>query len=358
MKESNQQDITNQLLQLVAPGTAFREGVENVLRAKTGALIVVGYSPEVMEVVDGGFSINCDFSPNYLYELAKMDGAIILSEDLRRILFANTQLIPDSSIPSSETGIRHRTAERVAKQTGKLVVSISQRRNVITLYQGQLRYSLKEMGVILTKANQAIQTLEKYKAVLSQSLTNLSASEFEELVTLQEVAGVIQRVEMVLRIKTEIKRYVNELGTEGRLISMQMEELVGGVEEDAWFLLKDYARDNSDDRIREIRTGLKKMSSEELLDVHHIVRLLGFPYTNTIADEAVLPRGYRLLHKIPRLPIIIIHNLVDRFKYLPEVVSASIEQLDEVDGIGEVRARAIKEGLKRIQEQVLIDRQI
>jgi len=358
MKESNQQDITNQLLQLVAPGTAFREGVENVLRAKTGALIVVGYSPEVMEVVDGGFSINCDFSPNYLYELAKMDGAIILSEDLRRILFANTQLIPDSSIPSSETGIRHRTAERVAKQTGKLVVSISQRRNVITLYQGQLRYSLKEMGVILTKANQAIQTLEKYKAVLSQSLTNLSASEFEELVTLQEVAGVIQRVEMVLRIKTEIKRYVNELGTEGRLISMQMEELVGGVEEDAWFLLKDYARDNSDDRIRDIRTGLKKMSSEELLDVHHIVRLLGFPYTNTIADEAVLPRGYRLLHKIPRLPIIIIHNLVDRFKCLPEVVSASIEQLDEVDGIGEVRARAIKEGLKRIQEQVLIDRQI
>ncbi|WP_020620107.1 DNA integrity scanning diadenylate cyclase DisA [Paenibacillus daejeonensis] len=358
MKETNQQDITNQLLQLVAPGTAFREGVENVLRAKTGALIVVGYSPEVMEVVDGGFSINCDFSPNYLYELAKMDGAIILSEDLRRILFANTQLIPDSSIPSIETGIRHRTAERVAKQTGKLVVSISQRRNVITLYQGQLRYSLKEMGVILTKANQAIQTLEKYKAVLSQGLTNLSAAEFEELVTLQEVAAVIQRVEMVLRIKTEIKRYVNELGTEGRLISMQMDELVGGVEEDAWFLLKDYARDNGDERIREIRAGLKKMSSEELLDIHHIVRLLGFPYTNTIADEAILPRGYRLLHKIPRLPIIIIHNLVERFKHLPDVVNASIEQLDEVDGIGEVRARAIKEGLKRIQEQVLIDRQI
>lgn len=358
MKDTNQQDITNQLLQLVAPGTAFREGVENVLRAKTGALIVVGYSPEVMEVVDGGFSINCDFSPNYLYELAKMDGAIILSEDLRRILFANTQLIPDSSIPSIETGIRHRTAERVAKQTGKLVVSISQRRNVITLYQGSLRYSLKEMGVILTKANQAIQTLEKYKAVLSQGLTNLSASEFEELVTLQEVAAVIQRVEMVLRIKTEIKRYVNELGTEGRLISMQMEELVGGVEEDAWFLLKDYARENSDERIREIRAGLKKMTSEELLDIHHIVRLLGFPYTNTIADEAILPRGYRLLHKIPRLPIIIIHNLVDRFKHLPDVVNASIEQLDEVDGIGEVRARAIREGLKRIQEQVLIDRQI
>lgn len=170
MKES-QLDIMNDLLRMVAPGTPFRDGLENVLRAKTGALIVVGYSPEVMEVVDGGFSINCDFSPSYLYELAKMDGAIILSEDIKRILYANTQLIPDSSIPSTETGIRHRTAERVAKQTGKLVVSISQRRNVITLYQGSLRYALKEIGVILTKANQAIQTLEKYKVVLVQGMT-------------------------------------------------------------------------------------------------------------------------------------------------------------------------------------------
>ncbi|TYP67725.1 DNA integrity scanning diadenylate cyclase DisA [Paenibacillus methanolicus] len=356
MKEPSQQEIMNQLLQMVAPGTAFRDGLENVLRAKTGALIVVGYSPEVMEVVDGGFSINCDFSPNYLYELAKMDGAIILSEDRKRILYANTQLIPDSSISSSETGIRHRTAERVAKQTGKLVVSISQRRNVITLYQGQLRYSLKEMGVILTKANQAIQTLEKYKVVLSQSFTNLSASEFEELVTLQEVAHVIKRVEMVIRVKMEIKRYVNELGTEGRLISMQMEELVGGVEEELWFLLKDYAKEDSEDRIRDIRNSIRKLTSEDLLDVPPIIKLLG--YAGTGAEDMVAPRGYRLLSKIPRLPSVIMNNLVEHFDHLPHVLMATIEELDAVDGIGEVRARAIKEGLKRIQEQMFIDRQI
>ncbi len=358
MKEPSQQEVMNQLLQLVAPGTPFRDGLENVLRAKTGALLVVGYSPEVMEVVDGGFSINCDFSPNYLYELAKMDGAIILSEDMRRILYANTQLIPNSSIPSIETGIRHRTAERVAKQTGKLVVSISQRRNIITLYQGHLRYSLKDIGVILTKANQAIQTLEKYKAVLKQSLTNLSALEFEELVTLQEVAHVIQRMEMVLRIKMEIKRYVNELGTEGRLISMQMEELVVGVEEDAWYLLKDYAKDNSDEKIREIRAALKKLSSEELLDSPPILRLIGYSHLNNVNEEAVSPRGYRLLNKIPRLPIMIMNNLVERFGRLPHILMATIEELDDVEGIGEVRARAIKEGLKRIQEQMFIDRQI
>lgn len=357
-EEVAHKDQMGKLLQLVAPGTSFREGLDNVLRAKTGGLIVVGYSPEVMEIVDGGFSINCDFSPNYLYELAKMDGAIILSEDLKRILYANTQLIPDPSIPSTETGIRHRTAERVAKQTGKLVVSISQRRNVITLYQGNLRYALKDIGVILTKANQAIQTLEKYKSVLDQGLTNLAASEFEEMVTLEEVANVLQRLEMVLRVKNEIRQYINELGTEGRLISMQLEELVARIDEEEWWLIKDYCREDNDEKVREIRREFRKLSNDELLDSHQIIRILGYPHAGNIIDEPISPRGYRLLHKIPRLPSVIISNLVERFSYLPQIVMASIEELDEVDGIGEVRARAIKEGLKRIQEQVFIDRHI
>jgi diadenylate cyclase len=357
-KEENKKDVMSELLQLVAPGTLFRDGLENVLRAKTGGLIVVGYSPEVMEVVDGGFSINCDFSPNYLYELAKMDGAIILSEDLKKILYANTQLIPDPTIPSIETGIRHRTAERVAKQTGKLVVSISQRRNVITLYQGNLRYSLKDIGVILTKANQAIQTLEKYRAVLDQSLTNLGASEFEELVTLHDVAGVMQRIEMVLRIRSEIKRYINELGTEGRLIAMQLDELVGTTEQEATQLIRDYVRELSEEKVKEVKAALQRLSSEELLDPHSMVRLLGYPSTNSILEEPVSPRGFRVLGKIPRLPSVIISNLVEKFGYLPHMMMATIEELDEVDGIGEVRARTIKEGLKRIQEQLFIDRHI
>jgi diadenylate cyclase len=214
------------------------------------------------------------------------------------------------------------------------------------------------MGVILTKANQAIQTLEKYKVVLSQSLTNLSALEFEELVTLQEVAHVVQRVEMVLRVKMEIKRYVTELGTEGRLIAMQMDELVNGVDEDAWYLLKDYAKDNSDDKIREIRVALKKLSAEDLLDAPPIIRLLGYTHTAAMVEEAVSPRGFRLLNKIPRLPLIIMNNLIERFARLPHILMATIDELDEVDGIGEVRARAIKDGLKRIQEQMFIDRQI
>jgi len=357
-KEEAKKDVMTLLLQLVAPGTPFREGLENVLRSKTGGLLVVGYSDEVKSIVDGGFMINCDFSPAYIYELAKMDGAIILSEDTKRILFANTQLIPDPSIPSSETGIRHRTAERVAKQTGKLVVSISQRRNIITLYQGNLRYSLKDIGVILTKANQAIQTLERYKAELDQMTTNLGASEFEELVTLHEVANVMQRIEMVLRIKSEIKRYITELGVEGRLISMQLEELVGNTGNELRLLIKDYIREPNEERIKEVYNAATRMAGDELLDPHLLIRLLGYPNTSTAAEELIAPRGFRMLSKIPRLPALIVHNLVEKFGNLPDIMAATIEELDDVDGIGEVRARTIKEGLKRIQDQVFIDRHI
>jgi diadenylate cyclase len=287
-----------------------------------------------------------------------MDGAIILSEDLKRILYANTQLIPDSAISSSETGIRHRTAERVAKQTGKLVVSISQRRNIITLYLGSLRYTLKEIGVILTKANQAIQTLERYKVVLTQALTNLTASEFEELVTLAEVVGVIRRVEMVLRIKTEIQRYVSELGNEGRLISMQMEELVGNTEREVLLLLKDYTAQPGDEKAKEILASLRRSTDDELLDTAHIVRLLGYSASLSVSDEMLVPRGYRVLSKIPRLPNVIVHNLTEHFGKLADVMRAELEELDEVDGIGGARARTIKEGLRRLQDQVFIERQV
>ncbi|WCK54664.1 DNA integrity scanning diadenylate cyclase DisA [Aneurinibacillus sp. Ricciae_BoGa-3] len=356
--ESKREQFIQEVLRLVAPGTPLRAGLENVLGAKTGALIVVGNSPMMQQITDGGFSINCELTPAHLYELAKMDGAIILSEDLKKIHYANTQLIPDSSIPSTETGIRHRTAERVARQTGQLVISISQRRSVITLYRGPYRYSLKDIGVILTKANQAIQTLEKYKSVLDQAMTNLGALEFEELVTLHEVALVVQRIEMVLRIKSEIIKYINELGTEGRLISMQMEELVATVEDDAYLLIKDYCKSGESTDPDDVLSAMHKLSGDELLESLNVLKILGYNGNASLYDEPVFPRGYRILNKIPRLPVSIVTNLIEEFSSLPQVMMATIEELDEVEGIGEVRARAIKEGLKRIQEQVFIDRHI
>ncbi|MDQ0485058.1 DNA integrity scanning diadenylate cyclase DisA [Guptibacillus hwajinpoensis] len=353
MEIDKQQEVINEILKIVAPGTQLRHGIDNILRAKTGGLIVVGYDGKVQDLVDGGFSIECRFTPAYLYELAKMDGAIILNKEASRILYANTQLIPETSISSTETGIRHRTAERVAKQTGNLVISISQRRNVITLYQGSIRYSLKEIGVILTKANQAMQTLEKYKSVLDQGITDLGALEFEELVTLQEVAQVIHRIEMVLRIKKEILNYINELGTEGRLISMQMEELVSNLEDEAKWLIGDYVKE-VDETPADVMKRLKKLTSDDLLEENSIMRILGY----TDQNVNVTPRGYRILHKIPRLPSNIIENLVERFDTLNAISKASIEELDQVDGIGAIRAKKIKEGLKRIQEQLFVDRHI
>jgi diadenylate cyclase len=358
MLESNKREpMYSEVLRFVAPGTMLREGLENVLRAKTGGLIVVGYGPEMKNIVDGGFSINCDFTPAHLYELAKMDGAIIVSEDAKRILYANAQLFPPATIPSSETGTRHRTAQRTAIQTGHLVIAISQRRNVITLYKGHFRYVLNDIGVILAKANQAVSTLEKYKSVLDQSLTNLGALEFEELVTLHEVTSVLQRIEMVLRIRSEISKYIYELGTEGRLVNMQLEELVSNIEEEAQMLIRDYCRD-PDVSPEHVLKEMKKLSADEILEMSSFLRILGYAGSANMLEESVSPRGYRILHKIPRLPIAIISNLAEHFHNLPRIMMATIEELDEVDGIGEVRARAIKDGLKRIQEQVFIDRHI
>ncbi len=342
-------------LKMVAPGTPLREGLESILRAKMGALIVIGDSLEILNIVEGGFHIDTEFTPANLYELAKMDGAIILSYDAKRILYANTQLVPDPMIPSVETGIRHRTAERVARQTGALVIAISQRRSVITLYKGTLRYSLQDVGVILSKANQAIQTLEKYKGVFDKALVNLTALEFEDLVTLYDVAKVIQRGEMVMRIVRELETYIGELGTEGRLVTMQVEELVANVEEELLLVIQDYYA-GEDRTPLEVKQMLSNWTSEELLDLTNVSRALGYGAAAGALDLTVSPRGYRLLQKIPRLPFPIIENLIKRFGNFQNIVRASIEELDDVEGIGEVRARAIKNGLRRLQEQVMLDR--
>lgn len=351
----NDQQIS-EILKLVAPGTPIREGIDNVLRAKTGGLIVLGYNDQVKHLVDGGFSINCTFTPAHLYELAKMDGAIILNEGGNKILFANAQLIPNPSTPSSETGMRHRTAERVARQTGALVIAISQRRNVITLYKGSLQYVLKDIGVILAKANQALETLEKYKSVLDDAINNLTALEFEEQVTHVEVIQSLHRIEMVLRIKNEILSYIGELGVEGRLIRLQMNELLADVEQEAILLIKDYTFDPAQDPYK-IIAKMQELFNNVLFDDQTLLRLMGYPVYTSFEDP-VQPRGYRMLHKIPRLPIIIIENLIEQFHHLKGVFNASVEELDEVEGIGEIRAKKIKEGLKRLKEQYFLNRKI
>ncbi len=252
--------------------------------------------------------------------------------------------------------MRHRTAERVAKQTGCLIIAISERRNVITLYQGNRRYTLKDIGFILTKANQAIQTLEKYKTILDHAISALSALEFEELVTFGDVLSVLHRYEMVLRIKNEINMYIKELGTEGHLIRLQVNELITDMEQEAALFIKDYVKEKIKDPYVLLKQ-LQDMSSFELLDDSILYKLLGYPASTNI-DEYVYTRGYRLLHEIPRLPMPIVENVVEAFGVLDRIMEADVQELDEVEGIGEVRAKKIKKGLKRLQEKHYIDRQL
>lgn len=343
-------------IKTLAPGTPLRDGLENVLRAKMGALVLVGDSPAALEIVDGGFELNSEFTPAGFYELAKMDGAIVLSNDGKRILCANAQLMPDPSIATAETGTRHRTAERAAKQTGGLVVAISQRRNIITVYLGHLRYTLKDIPVILNRANQALQTLEKYKNVLDKGLTNLSALEFEDLVTLYDVALILIRAEQVNRIAMEIKRNTIELGSEGRLVSMQMEELISDIDTAA-LLVKDYCNTNDLKEYETVREQIALLP-EENLEPFTICRILGYGVSPNAMDIPVVPRGYRVLRQISRLPLLVGEKLVTHFKTLHRIYNASLSELDEVEGIGEVRAKTIKDGLKRVREQALLDRHV
>jgi len=347
-------ELTN-ILKIVSPGTPLREGLENILRAKTGGLVVIGDSEQVLDLVDGGFAINSEYSPAYVYELAKMDGAIVISSDLKRILYANTQLMSDSTIPTFETGTRHRTADRVAKKTNAVVVAISQRRNIITVYKGSMKYVLRDSSVILARANQAIQTLEKYVSVLERVVLNLNVLEFQDLATLFDVITAIQRTEMVMRIVAEIERYICELGNEGRLISMQLSELIKNIEQDGMWLIRDYCQNNMD--FNEIYKQIQGLDAEGLVELETISKALGYSGV-PLVDTLISPRGYRMLNKIPRIPVGVIDNLVKQFKELKGIMEATFEQLDKVEGIGEARAKAIKNGLRRLKEQIMINKQL
>ena len=343
------------IVKLIAPGTQIREGLENILKAKTGALIVIGDSEQVLKIVDGGFNIEVDYTPAKLYELAKMDGAIVLSADLKKILLANTQLIPSSDIQTSETGTRHRTAERTAKQTGELVISVSQRRNIITLYKGNFRYVLEDTSKVITKANQALQTVEKYKKVFDSKLSLLNEYEFNDIVTLENVIVSIQRAEMVMKVAEEVRKAIYELGEEGRLLQLQLDELVGDLELEELLIIKDYMVPNKKKNAEIILDEIKNITHDELIKPHLIAKLLGYEDFDNYEEVGVFTKGYRVLNKIPRVPSNIVENLVKTFKSFQHILAADIPALDDVEGIGEIRARTIKQSLRRMQEQFIFD---
>jgi diadenylate cyclase len=339
----------------VAPGQPLREGLDRILQAGMGALIVVGDGPEVLNICSGGFLLDAAFSPQRLSELAKMDGAIILASDAGRIARANVHLVPNPNVPTSETGTRHRTAERVARSIDVPVISVSEDMQAIAIYVADEKYPLESIPRLLSKANQALQTLERYRTRLDAVSNSLSALEVEDLVTLRDVVTVLQRTEMVRRIAEEIEFHIVELGVDGRLIRLQLEELMGGVEDDRRLVIKDYFHEDSTWHLDQAMEALSEFDTEDLLDLKSVASMLHLA-TGVDLEVSVQPRGYRLLAKIPRLPDTVITKIVDRFGSLQKIMRATTEDLDLVEGVGEARARAIKEGLSRLAETSILDR--
>ncbi|WP_373320194.1 DNA integrity scanning diadenylate cyclase DisA [Virgisporangium aurantiacum] len=349
-------------LALMAPGTALRDGLERILRGRTGALIVLGHDEIVESICTGsGFPLDIEFSATRLRELCKMDGAVVLSSDGTRIVRAAVHLMPDPTIVSDESGTRHRTAERVAKQTGFPVISVSQSMRIIGLYVSGQRHVLDDSASILSKANQALQTLERYKLRLDEVSGTLSALEIEDLVTVRDAVAVVQRLEMVRRIADEIAGYVVELGTDGRLLALQLEELMAGVEADRTLVIRDYLPGDASRRVRQADDSceaLDDLSPTELIDLVAVAKALGYPGAADALDAAVSPRGYRLLAKVPRLPVPVIDRLVDHFGSLQRLLGATVEDLQAVDGVGDARARGVREGLSRLAEASILERYV
>jgi diadenylate cyclase len=343
-------------LAAVAPGTALREGLDRILQGNRGALVVIGDGPEVLAICSGGFLLDAEFTPPRLSELAKMDGAIILAADASRIARANVHLVPNPNVPTSETGTRHRTAERVARSIGVPVVSVSEDMAVIAVYHGDVKHPLEPSARLLNRANQALQTLERYKNRLDTVSGELSALEVEDLVTVREVVVALQRAEMVRRIAEEIRDYIIELGTDGRLVRLQLVELMGGVEDDRRLVIKDYFQVADDWQLSQAMAALAEMSTEDLLDLKLVTAVLRLPVEASDVEISLQPRGYRILSRIPRLPDVVIERVVEHFGSLQKILRATVDDLDEVEGIGETRARAIKEGLSRLAESSILDR--
>ena len=354
--EARQDPRLLRALEMVAPGTPLREGIDNIVHAQTGALIVIGEPDEISFLFSGGIRLEIDYTPALLYQVAKMDGAIALDPSALRISWANVQLMPDPTILSMETGTRHRTAERVSKQTDALVIAISARRDVVSLYVEGVKYILQDIPTVLSKANQGLATLEKYRARLDQVSARLTRLEFAGSVTLYDVLSALQRAELVTRMAAEVERYIIELGTEGRLIEMQLEETIVGVMAERVALVRDYRVEDTEAGVERTLEELAAIPHEEVLDFGRLAELLGYDRKTSTVDFMVVARGYRALSQITRLPRLAAQKVVNRFGDLAHILAAPDAELAEVDGVGEVAAHDIKEGLRRLQEVDPVDR--
>lgn len=342
-------------LAMVAPGTALRDGLDRIVRGNTGALIVVGSEPAVQRICSGGFELDAEFSATRLRELAKMDGAIVLDAGARRILRAAVQLVPDPALPTNESGTRHRTAERAARQTGLPVISVSKSMRTIAVFAAGERYVLQDSGALLARAHQELATLERNKRRLEVTTSALTAMEIEDRATVADIAVMAQQLELVSRVADEISGYLVELGTDAGLLGLQLDELIVGTRRERELLLRDYGPEESGKACPVGADRLAGLRADDLLDLSGVAAAIGMRQAGD-PEAHVSARGHRLLGQIPRLPSGVADSLVRHFGGLQKLLSASAQDLQHVPRVDGPMALTVRDGLSRIAEAALLDR--
>lgn len=354
-KRKSKEELFHDTLHMLSPGSMVREAVAHILQSRTGALLCFGPAKRLAALAEGGVEINTPTTSQLLYELCKMDGAILLNADGTTILSANKFLKPRSNVGSHETGTRHRTAERMAKQANCAVVAVSERRASVTVFVAGRKHTLDSIPTLLNRASQILQTLEKFITALNQDMQDLSTREFQDMVTIFDVCRAIQRYERVMRIARELEPYIIELGEEGRLVEMQLSELMTPVS-DAELIIRDYYRQKGKLTHKQIQVKLSEMESDDLGTLGNISQLMGYSANLRSVDTYLSSRGYRVLTQTNRLTAQIIENLVDRFGTLQQIMRSPKEDLVEVEGVGEVLAERIRVGLNLLQNQLALER--
>ena len=333
-------------LKLLSPGTPLREGIDYIIQGKTGGLIVVGDTPEILELTEGGFRISCQYTPTRLFELSKMDGAILLSEDAKRIVRANVTLRTNPSAPSRETGLRHRSADKFAKQTEHIVLAVSQSRNSLTLYLKNQRYIFRERPLLLSGANQTMLALTQYVKAMQDAVSILNWAELSGNVTLVNVVTAIQLCERVRRADQELNRYRIELGTESE--SMQYTPELTTEIERGLLITKDYYHESLRNECQAFERILR-LDANSLASRDNISEALGYSRDIHNTFDILKPRGYRMLSQVPQIPFSIIENIVGEFETLDRICTAAVDEIQAVDGVGRTRATTIKDTLAQMK---------
>lgn len=323
------------MLERLAPGTPTRRALERIIQQGKGGLIVLGDGPEVADASSGGFVLRgSTFTPARLAELSKMDGGIVLDDSWNRIVSANVHFVPDGSISTDETGARHRTAERMAVQTGKAVIAVSEGRHVATLfYQGQ-KVELANPTELAAHVNQELQSLDRLRRRLDSAETRLTRLEVAGLATYRSVLTLLQRAELVERLGRMVSARASTMGEEGRIVHLQLQDLLAGVEQTMRLVLQDYVKPLRSGSVNRAYEQMSAIPGSDLEDLSRIGKAMGFPDI----DELAAPRGHRILSHAGRLPDQVRNDLVRHFGSLSKVLTADRDELITVEGVGEARA--------------------